>query len=119
MSKRVLVADDDPGICDALSLILLEAGYEVTTALDGSAVLALDDNLPDLILLDIRMSGIDGKEVCKRLKGHVETMHIPVIMVSANKDTPAIASEAGAEAYVLKPFEMDELLATVEQHIGA
>jgi CheY-like chemotaxis protein len=118
MKKWVLVADDDPGICDTLSLILLDAGYEVTTTLDGRTVLELGANLPDLILLDIRMSGIDGGEICKHLKSHEETVHIPVIMISANKDTPMIASQAGAEAYVLKPFEVDDLLAIVEQHVS-
>jgi DNA-binding response OmpR family regulator len=118
MKKRVLVADDDPGICDALSLILMDAGYDVTTTLDGRSVLDLNSDLPDLILLDIRMSGIDGREVCRQLKSQSHTTHIPVVMISANRDTPVIAGEVGAEGFVMKPFEMDDLLAVVEEHAG-
>ncbi len=117
MKRKVLVADDDSAICDAIALILEDAGYDVTTTLDGRIVYELDGNFPDIILLDIRMSGIDGSEVCKRLKSQRKTKRIPVIMISANKDTQAIASEAGADGYVSKPFEMDELLAKIEEHL--
>ncbi len=117
MKRKVLVADDDRAICDAIALILEDAGYDVTTTLDGRIVYELDGNFPDIILLDIRMSGIDGSEVCKRLKSQRKTKRIPVIMISANKDTQAIASEAGADGYVSKPFEMDELLAKIEEHL--
>jgi DNA-binding response OmpR family regulator len=81
-------------------------------------VLELDGDLPDLILLDLHMPDIDGRDVCKQLKARARTRRIPVIMVSANKDTPAIATDAGAEAFVLKPFEMSHVLAIVEEHIG-
>ncbi|CAN5616361.1 N/A [soil metagenome] len=117
MKRKVLVADDDRAICDAIALILEDAGYDVTTTLDGRIVYELDGNFPDIILLDIRMSGIDGSEVCKRLKSQRKTKRIPVIIISANKDTQAIASEAGADGYVSKPFEMDELLAKIEEHL--
>lgn len=117
MKRKVLVADDDSAICDAIALILEDAGYDVTTTLDGRIVYELDGNFPDIILLDIRMSGIDGSEVCKRLKSQRKTKRIPVIIISANKDTQAIASEAGADGYVSKPFEMDELLAKIEEHL--
>ncbi|CAN5743081.1 hypothetical protein BH20CHL4_BH20CHL4_06680 [soil metagenome] len=117
MKRKVLVADDDRAICDAIALILEDAGYDVTTTLDGRIVYELDGNFPDIILLDIRMSGIDGSEVCKRLKSQRKTKRIPVIIISANKDTQVIASEAGADGYVSKPFEMDELLAKIEEHL--
>ena len=117
MNRRVLIADDDRAICDAISLILDDAGYDVTTTLDGRTVSELDGDLPDIILLDIRLSGIDGRDICRQLKSQPMTSRIPVILISANKDTPAIASEVGADGFVSKPFELDDLLATLEEHL--
>lgn len=116
--KTILVADDDPAIVDALQLMLETVGYEVKTTVDGNKVKELRSEFPDLLLLDIWMSGQDGRDICKYLKGKSETQHIPIIMISANKDTAKIAKEVGADDFVAKPFEMDELLHKVAKHIN-
>jgi len=119
MPKKILIADDDNGILDALKLILEESDYEVEVTENGKDLLKLNDQLPDLILLDIWMSGIDGKVVCQHLKNNPSTLNIPIIMISANRDTAHIAKEAGADDYILKPFDMEELLDKIDRHLVA
>src|SRR5918911_300930 len=96
MKKKILIADDDPAILDALQMMLEDEGYEVTTTVDGETVCKMEKEYPDLLLLDIWMSGMDGRDICKQLKKNHLTKSIPVIMFSANKDTEKIAREAGA-----------------------
>lgn len=115
--RRILVADDDTAILHVMTLMLEDAGYEVTSTVDGETVQKVLSELPDLILLDIWMSGIDGREICKQLKSQKKTKHIPIIMISANKDTKDIAKKAGANDFLAKPFEMNDLLALVEKYI--
>jgi DNA-binding response OmpR family regulator len=108
--KRIMIADDDPGIVDAVEMLLEFEGYEVTSTVDGSTVLDMKDELPDLLLLDIWMSGEDGRDICRKLKSINSTKNIPVIMISASRDIKASAMAAGADDFLAKPFEMDELL---------
>jgi DNA-binding response OmpR family regulator len=115
-TQKIMLADDDLGIVDSLSLILQEFNYTVEVTTDGEK---LKGDLTDvgLILLDLRMSGIDGKDLCLKLKKDPRTRTIPIIIVSANRDTEAIAAECGADDFLLKPFEMDELLGKVKRYI--
>lgn len=115
--KKILIADDDPAILEALTLMLEDAGYETDTTVDGQTIKEATDQLPDLILLDIWMSGTDGRDICKHLKRRPQTKHIPIIMVSANKDAEHIAKESGADDFIAKPFEMDDLLALIEKYM--
>lgn len=115
--KKILIADDDPAILEALTLMLEDAGYETDTTVDGQTIQEATDQLPDLILLDIWMSGTDGRDICKHLKRRPQTKHIPIIMVSANKDAEHIAKESGADDFIAKPFEMDDLLALIEKYM--
>ena len=115
--KTILIADDDPGIVDALAQFLEEVGYAVRTTVDTTTIGALADGLPDLILLDIRMSGRDGSEICKRLKSSDATRAIPIIIFSASKDTERIARDAGADDFIAKPFDMDQLVEKIERYI--
>ncbi len=108
--KKIMIADDDPGIVDAIEMILEFEGYEVTSTIDGSTVLDMKMELPDLLLLDIWMSGEDGRNICKKLKQSELTKNIPVIMVSASKDIKESAMAAGADDFLAKPFEMNDLL---------
>ncbi|MGI8419327.1 MAG: response regulator [Candidatus Levyibacteriota bacterium] len=114
--KKILVADDDTAILDVFTLMLEDAGYEVTSTVDGQTVQKVRNELPDLILLDIWMAGVDGQAICKQLKSLKKTKHIPIIMISANKDTREIAKKAGADDFVAKPFEMQDLLVKVEKY---
>jgi CheY-like chemotaxis protein len=113
--KTILLADDDPAILDVMSAILEDAGYRVETSSNGEV--RLDGELPDLYLLDLWMSVKDGRDTCKEIKKGTKTKHIPVIIVSANKDIEKIALESGADAFLAKPFEMDELLSLIAKYI--
>ncbi len=108
IKKRVFIADDDLDILDAVEIVLSDEGLLVETTTRGDDALT-HEPLPDLFLLDIWMSGQDGKEICLALKKNERTKHIPVILFSANKDTEQIAHSAGADDYLLKPFDIDEL----------
>jgi len=112
-----MIADDDPDILDSLQQILESEGYAVETSANGETVDKIHKFLPDLLLLDIWMSGIDGRDICKALKSDPKTQHIPIIMVSANNDSKRIAKSAGADDFVAKPFDMHEILAKVAQHL--
>jgi DNA-binding response OmpR family regulator len=112
--KKIMIADDDPGIVDAVEMLLEFEGYTVTSTGDGSSVLKLNENLPDLLLLDIWMSGEDGRDICKLLKQDDVKKHIPVIMISASKDVKESAINAGADDFLAKPFEMNDLLQKIE-----
>lgn len=114
--KKVMIAEDDTGILEAMQVMLEDAGYEVTTTVDGEAVKNMREDLPDLLLLDIWMSGIDGTDICKHLKSQELTKHIPIIMCSANKDTQQLAKECGSDDFITKPFEMKDLLAKVKNY---
>ncbi len=105
-----MIADDDVGIVEAVEMMLAFEGYEVTTTLDGETVLTMDSDYPDLILLDVWMSGHDGREICKVLKGKDATRNIPVIMISASPELKRSATEAGADDFLEKPFDIDDLL---------
>ncbi len=114
--KKILVADDDASIVDAIKMILEDEGYDVDTTVDGETVSKMFENQPDLLLLDIWMSGQDGRDICKALKAQESTKHIPIIMVSANKDTEEMAKISGAEDFLAKPFELEDLLAKVKKY---
>jgi two-component system, OmpR family, KDP operon response regulator KdpE len=108
---RVLVVDDHPSFRLLLSEGLRRAGYKVTTAATGAEALAhCVESLPDAVLLDVLMPGMDGYEVCRRIRDVANT---PVIMVSAlrNEDEIIRGLDAGADDYVTKPFSVSELVA--------
>lgn len=113
---KVLIADDDPAINDALAMMLEDAGYEVVTTLDAETVRQISADYPDVVLLDIWMSGYNGGEICQELKKRHDTKNIPIIMISANRDAEAIAKKSGADAFLAKPFEMDDLLDAISNH---
>lgn len=110
---KILAADDDPQILKALRIILTAHGYEVVTANDGKeAVLAAAHELPDVILLDLGMPGLDGVAVIEAIRGWAST---PILVVSGRSDTTGKvqALDAGANDYVVKPFATEELLARI------
>lgn len=115
--KQILVAEDDPSIMEGMQMILEDAGYDVATSLNGDAVYNLGKQIPDLFLLDIWMSGVDGGDLCKYLKKDHKTQDCPVVLVSANRDGERIADESGADDFLAKPFEIEDLLAIVEKYI--
>ena len=114
-AKKIMIADDDPGIVDAIEMLLEFEGYQVSSTVDGSTVLDMKDELPDLLLLDIWMSGEDGRDICKKLKQTAITKNIPVIMISASRDIKESAMAAGADDFIAKPFEMNDLLNKIKK----
>lgn len=116
MKKRILAADDNPAILDALKIMLEEEGYEVETTEHGAIAQSLKAPLPDLLLLDIWMSGMNGGDICKLLKSSDSTKSVPVILVSATKEIEQIAKDSGADGFIAKPFQMHDLLAIVAKH---
>ena len=119
MSKKILVADDDPAIVESVKVLLEDEGYSVDTTVDGRTVHDVKENFPDLIILDIWMSGEDGSEICRYLKSSGVTKHIPIIMISANRDASKLSQDAGADGFIAKPFDADDLLDMVTKHITA
>lgn len=117
LNRRILVADDDKDIVAVLTMMLEDVGYEVKSTANGQTAKKVCDYLPDLLLLDNWMAGVDGRDICKYLKSQQLTKHIPIIMVSANQDIEKMAIEAGAEDFIAKPFDMDKLLEKVEQYV--
>ena len=105
-----MIADDDPGIVDAVGMMLEFEGYNVSSTMNGATVLDIESELPDLFLLDIWMSGHDGRDICRELKKKARTKNIPVIMISAGTDLAKSAKDAGADDFLEKPFNMMDLL---------
>jgi two-component system, OmpR family, response regulator MprA len=112
MSARVLIADDDRAIREALTRALGLEGYDVVQAGDGNTALSLiESTLPDVAILDVMMPNIDGLTVCRVLRA--ERNRLPVLMLTARTETPhrVAGLDAGADDYLAKPFDLDELLA--------
>jgi two-component system response regulator MprA len=113
MKERILIIEDDEGISKVLRRALVYEGYQVDSALDGESGLNLHrDNHPDLIVLDWMLPGMDGLEVCRRLR---EIGSTPILMLTAKEtlEDRIHGLDAGADDYMVKPFELDELLARV------
>jgi len=116
----ILIVDDIPENLYILNRILTDKGYTVRPARNGEIALKfIQTNLPDIILLDIKMPEIDGFEVCSRLKKDKRTSDIPVIFISALNDINEKIKgfKAGAVDYITKPFDSDELLARVRSQM--
>jgi CheY-like chemotaxis protein len=119
MGKRILIVDDDPAIGEVLQLMLEGEGYDVDIQVDGQIVQQMQEPFPDLLFLDIRVSGTDGQTICQYLKSQPATRHIPIIFLSAHQDTQHLARKAGADDFLAKPFQMDDLLALAAKYLGS
>lgn len=118
---KIAVVDDDPSMVRVLRIMLTSSGYEVVEAMSGTkGFLIVKRELPDLVLLDIMMPDVDGFEVCRRLKLDPDTENIPVIFVSAKTGSEHIEMglSLGAEGYITKPFELQDILDKIEEVIG-
>jgi DNA-binding response OmpR family regulator len=116
MAIKILVVDDDPDIRDVLKLTLSEENYEVLEAGDGEKALKMiETKLPNLVLLDYNIPKMDGGEVCRRVKKDILMRHLPIIMVTGKGDIndKVVGIDAGADDYIVKPFEPKELLARI------
>jgi two-component system phosphate regulon response regulator PhoB len=114
--KNIFVVEDEEDILDLIRHHLTKEGFVVATATDGlAAVKAISRKPPDLILLDLMLPGLDGLEVCRRLKKDLKTAEVPVLMVTAKDEEIDVVAglELGADDYIVKPFRMKELVARV------
>lgn len=126
MTQSVLIVDDEPMARTLLRLMLVRAGFNVSEAEDGfDALQKVKKNLPDVILLDVMMPGMDGFSVCETLRKESETASLPIIMLSAKTDLDSINKglRVGATKYLTKPISPEELTRHVRDaldgnHIG-
>ena len=113
-SNKVLIVEDDPDIVLALTILLEDAGYVATATGDGDQMERLiTSDPPALLLLDMLLSGRDGREITRWLKEREATRRIPILMLSAHPNAEQEARAAGADDFLAKPFEIDDLLAKV------
>ena len=116
--KKILIVDDEKELVNLAAHHMKMAGYEVISAYDGEAALALTKQKePDLIILDLMLPKIDGWEVCRRLRTEIATQHIPIIMLTARTEIEDKLKgyDAGTDDYVTKPFSQRELVVRVKR----
>jgi two-component system response regulator MtrA len=117
MKGRVLVVDDDTALAEMLGIVLRGEGYDPVHCADGdTALAAFRESRPDLVLLDVMLPGVDGIEVCRRIRAE---SGVPIVMLTAKSDTVdvVVGLESGADDYVVKPFKPKELIARVRARL--
>ncbi len=115
--KTIWVIDDDISILKAIEIILENENYHVVTIKNTKGIKKrLISNIPDLILLDIWMSGKDGHQIAREFKKNNKTKDIPIIIISALSNIQDLARKSGADGYLKKPFNIDDLLKTIKDH---
>lgn len=118
MQNKILIVEDNESLLRLESILLTTKGYLVQGAMTGVAALAaIAEKIPDLILLDIMLPGMDGFEVCERIKKNPATRHIPIIFLTAKKTPEDIfrGEEVGVDKYITKPFKSAMVMETIEQ----
>lgn len=120
ISKKIIIVDDDIAILDSLSLVLDFEGFEVETFERGTEIFNCleNDKKPDVILLDMWLLHEDGRDICKKLKSDEATKDIPVIIMSASRGLESTALRSGADAFISKPFEFDEVIGKLNKFIA-
>jgi len=119
-TRKILIVEDDPDIVLALTTILEDEGY-VVVAIDSGKHLPENmppSDLPGLILLDMLLAGQDGREIARQLKANPSTRHIPILMLSAYPTIEQEAKAVGADGFLAKPFELDDLLAKITSYLA-
>ncbi|MFP4130270.1 MAG: response regulator transcription factor [Halorhodospira sp.] len=122
MSQEILIVDDEANIILSLEFLMRQAGFAVRTAEDGEqALAALEEQVPDLVLLDVMMPGKDGYEVCQQIRRRPEWAQLPVIMLTAKgRDVEREKGLAmGADDYITKPFSTQEVVETVHSILAS
>ena len=116
--SRILVVDDDLDILVVMEILLTMKGFSVeVTAKWESTFEKIDSFRPDLILLDVLISGNDGRTICKQLKSQEGTRNIPIIMFSAHPSAAATIADYGADDFIAKPFDVNDLVAKVNRQL--
>ncbi|MDO8551488.1 MAG: response regulator transcription factor [bacterium] len=116
MNKKILIVDDDEAIVEALKLTTEMEGYRVKTASKAEEVFPMVcEFCPDLVILDILLDGEDGRIVCQSLKSNLQTQNIPVIMISAHPTMAKTVEDYGADDFLPKPFDINDLLKRISK----
>src|SRR5918912_3835522 len=113
MTKRILIADDEPTVRQLLELVLTGQGYEVALATNGAQLVRMaQERVPDLILVDLMMPQMDGYEAIRQLRNDTRTAHLPMLILTAkfNSKDVVVGFQSGADDYVTKPFDIPVLL---------
>jgi DNA-binding response OmpR family regulator len=121
VTRKILIADDEPSIVVALEYLLQRSGYEVLIARNGDEALRqVEEHVPDLVLLDVMMPLRSGYDVCKRIRERPEWQHIRIVMLSAKGRDAEVNTgmAAGADLYVTKPFATRELVEKIRDLLG-
>jgi DNA-binding response OmpR family regulator len=116
--KKILIVDDEEPITQLFRTVLSLFGYEAVEVFSGSEALGVvAQESPDLVILDVAMPGMDGLEVCRRLKAASQTKSIPVLMISALalEQDRKLALEAGADGFLFKPFHPESVVAEIDR----
>jgi len=118
--KKILIVDDEPDIVETLKFLIESEGFESITAVDGEEALrkAKEEN-PDVMILDVMLPKINGYKVCRLLKFDSKYKHIPILMVTARsqEEDKVIGEETGADEYITKPFDINELLQKIHLYL--
>jgi DNA-binding response OmpR family regulator len=115
--KKILIIDDDEDI-SAMLFLLLRSRFEVAVITKSEDIFQrIRSYEPHIILLDVFLTGYDGRVICKQLKFHPSSKHIPVIMVSAHDEVSESVSKYGADDFILKPFEAEQLISKIDKHL--
>jgi DNA-binding response OmpR family regulator len=118
--QRILVVDDNKDILDLLKYVLEDSGYEVGTLANGNFLFDAIGNLhPDLILLDVMLGNVDGRELCKQLKFTPATHNIPIILISATHNMPSDITGGSPDGFLAKPFDINQLLDSIKKQLAA
>ena len=119
--RRILAVDDDRDILEVLQFILEDFGYEVETLSDGHFLFdKIKEHVPDLILLDIMLGNLDGRDLCMKVKTNLQTHDIPVVLVSASHNIMNHLNKTGEpNAFLAKPFDINELLDIIKFQLKA
>ncbi len=117
--KTILIVDDDEAILEAIQISLELEGYNTATAMNARDALSASLKHPDVIVLDVLLSGHDGRDVVRKLKQQKSTEYIPVIMISAHHNIRDSVIEAGADDFLQKPFDLEVLLTCLRQYTHA
>jgi DNA-binding response OmpR family regulator len=116
--SKILVVDDDLDILSVMKILLTMRGFEVEVISNGeNALPGIESFKPDLILLDVLISGHDGRMICKKLKSNKDTSNIPVIMFSAHPGAAATVTDYGANDFISKPFDVNNLMKKVNAQL--
>lgn len=117
--SKILVVDDDPDILTVIKTVLTLKGFEVAVTNRGDEVFKkINTFKPDILLLDVLLSGLDGRDICKKVKSNPESKNIPVLMLSAHPAAASNICDYGADGFINKPFKVSDLLTEINKRFG-